>query len=884
MAEQLTNVNTAHKYYRNAIGALTVPLIWISFLTNLSPAASRAPSTQVPSAVKEFIDNHCAACHHPSNPPAGIDLTTLSFNLDDVETFNRWVRVHDAVRDGKMPPGGKNAIPQSDRTAFVSALAEPMVEHEQMRARAQGRAVLRRLNRYEYENSIRVLLSAPWLQLRDALPEDGLVHRLNKSGQALDVSHVQMSRYMEAAEQAIRLVVSAANQPEVQKRYYARDQKRFIGRMRYGPFNHHPERAMIPILGFDAQPDVLAEKVPISVGQADPKTRDLEAFATPASTFNGNEYSFDEFNAPVGGRYHLRLNAYSIWIHTIWGTAGMKDRKPWWHPDREKTSKGRTTEPVTLYALRRGGEKRLLGSFDVTPEPGIHEMDVMLLPGEQILPDASRLFRSRPTFTGSPDATAEGMPGVAYRWLEVDGPVQNAETRQGIHLLFGNLPATWDSKGQVAVTSSSDADAERLLRNFMTAAYRRPPREDEVRRYLAIVQDQLAPNRGSQPAFADGMIAGYVAVLCSPDFLYLEEEPGRLDGYSLASRLSYFLWNGPPDAELRRLAASGRLARPEVLRAQTNRLLDDARSRDFVNAFLDYWIDLRKVGDTTPDQTLYPDYYLDDLLTESALKETQLFFRCLLQRDLPVRTLVKSDFTMLNSRLARLYGLPPVEGVAMREVKLPPDSVRGGLLTQASVLKVTANGTTTSPVLRGAWIMERMLGDPPPPPPPGIPAIEPDTRGAVTIRQQLDKHGSIQSCAVCHSKIDPPGFALENFDVVGGWRDRYRSTDEGEPVKGLGKNGFDFTFKLSQPVDASGKLATGESFGNIIELKQLLVKNERQLARNMVTQFIAYATGAPAGFGDRAEVERILDASEKDHYGLRTIVQEVVHSDLFTHK
>jgi len=187
-------------------------------------------------------------------------------------------------------------------------------------------------------------------------------------------------------------------------------------------------------------------------------------------------------------------------------------------------------------------------------------------------------------------------------------------------------------------------------------------------------------------------------------------------------------------------------------------------------------------------------------------------------------------------------------------------------------------------VLRGAWIMERILGDPPPPPPPGVPAIEPDTRGATTIRQQLDKHRSIQSCAVCHSKIDPPGFALENFDVVGAWRDRYRSTEEGEPVKGLGKNGFDFTFKLSQPVDASGKLASGESFQDILGLKRLLLKNERPVARNMVTQFIAYATGAPAEFGDRAEVERILDAAERDRYGMRTIVQEIVQSDIFTHK
>jgi hypothetical protein len=511
-------------------------------------------------------------------------------------------------------------------------------------------------------------------------------------------------------------------------------------------------------------------------------------------------------------------------------------------------------------------------------------MDVSLLPDEQIMPDAARLFRSRPGFTGSPDATAEGMPGVAYRWMEVDGPVNDVASREGLHRLFGNLPATWDSNGKLHVTPSQTGDAELLLRQFMTAAYRRPPREEEVRRYLKIIKDQFTPDHGMSTQFADAMIDGYIAVLCSPGFLYLDEQPGRLDPYALASRLSYFLWNAPPDAELLRLAANRTLEHPSVLRAQTDRLLDDPRSWDFVDAFLDYWLDLRKIHDNTPDQTLYPDYYLDDLLTESAVKETQFFFRYLLQGNLPVRNIVQSNFAMLNSRLARQYGLPPVEGVALRKVELPADTVRGGLLTQASFLTVTANGTTTSPVLRGVFILERILGDPPPPPPPGIPAINPDTRGATTIRQQLDKHASVQSCAVCHSKIDPPGFALESFDVSGGWRDRYRSTDEGEPVKGLGKNGFDFTFKLGQPVDASGKMATGQSFQNVIELKRLLLKNERQIARNMVTQFVAYATGAPAEFGDRVEVERILDAAEKDDYGMRTIIHQIIQSNLFTHK
>ena len=274
------------------------------------------------------------------------------------------------------------------------------------------------------------------------------------------------------------------------------------------------------------------------------------------------------------------------------------------------------------------------------------------------------------------------------------------------------------------------------------------------------------------------MLAGYTAVLCSPGFLFVEEQPGRLDDYALAARLALFLWNSPPDDALRALAAKGQLHDPAILRAETERLLADPKSQRFADAFLDYWLDLRKIEDTTPSTTLYNDYYLDDALAEAAQAETRLYFAELLRGDMPARTIVDSDFTYLNDRLARHYGISGVEGIAMRRVTLPADSVRGGLLTQASVLKVTANGTTTSPVLRGKWICDRILGVEIPPPPPTVPAVEPDIRGAVTIRQQLDKHRAEPSCAVCHSKMDPAGFALESFDIMGGWRDRYRAADE----------------------------------------------------------------------------------------------------------
>jgi hypothetical protein len=362
----------------------------------------------------------------------------------------------------------------------------------------------------------------------------------------------------------------------------------------------------------------------------------------------------------------------------------------------------------------------------------------------------------------------------------------------------------------------------------------------------------------------------------------MEEKPGRLDDYALASRLSYFLWNSEPDETLRDLAKRGALKKTSTLMAQAERMLADDKSKRFTEAFLDYWLDLRKINNTSPDAALYSDYVLDDYLVESQVDETRRYFQELIRRNLPTRNLVASDFVIINDRLATLYGIPGIKGVDFRRVQLPPDSPRGGLPTQASVLKVTANGTTTSPVLRGAWIMERILGKPAPPPPPGIAAVEPDIRGAKTIREQLDKHRTNKSCNVCHAKIDPAGFALENFDVMGGWRDRYRAIGDGEKVPGYAKSGQPFEFHMTQPVDASGALPGGASFKDVRELKRLLLQDERQIARNFVNQLVIYSTGAPVWFGDRPKVEAILDRTK--NYGVKSLIEALIESDIFRNK
>ncbi len=865
----------------------------------LFACAAQVAAANFPPASRQFVEKHCVECHDAEMKKGGLDLTALKFDPANPTNFSTWVLVHDRMMLGEMPPKKKTRPETTELEVFTKSLSSSLVAAEQAGIAKEGRATRRRLNRYEYENALRDLLHAPWLQVRDSLPEDGEAHRFNKVGDALDVSHVQMARYLGAADYALRQAMAThATRPATKvTRYYARDQRSYTGPMKFTVFNTAPERATFPVLGFKGQPEVRAGRAPLTVGSTNADLRELEGVGVVASAYEPIEPKFNQFRSPVAGRYKLRFNAYSVWV-------GPGESNKWFIPNLDDISRGRRDEPVTITAETPPRLLRKLGDFDVTPEPGVHELDAWLLAGEMVRPDAGRLFRSRPGASRwqNPLAEKDGQPGVVFRWLEVEGPLYDQWPPAGHRLLFGDLPMVNRALAKVeedpsqtnrfgqrrfkpppgveVISKQPMADAERLLREFIRHAYRHPTDEADVKRFLPVVRSAL--KKGN--TFTDAMIAGYTAVLCSPEFVYFNEKPGRLDEYALASRLAFFLWNSSPDDELRRCAEQKELHEPDVLRAQTERLLADPKSRRFVDAFLDYWLDLRKIEATAPDANLYSDYYLDDLLTESALEETRLFFAELLRGDLPARNVVASDFAMLNERLAAHYGLPPVQGVALHRTPLPEDSPRGGLMTQAAVLKVTANGTTTSPVLRGAWIMERILGQKPPPPPPSVPAIEPDTRGAVTIRQQLDKHRTLETCNACHAKIDPAGFALENFDVMGGWRDRYRAEAGGELAQGIARSGQKFAFHYALPVDAGGELPDGRKFRDVRELKQLLLSDEKQLARNLAKQLAVYATGAPIRFADREPIEQILERAGSSHYGVRSLVHEVVQSELFRSK
>jgi hypothetical protein len=321
-----------------------------------------------------------------------------------------------------------------------------------------------------------------------------------------------------------------------------------------------------------------------------------------------------------------------------------------------------------------------------------------------------------------------------------------------------------------------------------------------------------------------------------------------------------------------------------VLHSQAERLLHSPLAHRFTENFAGQWLDLRKIDATIPDPQLYGDF--DYLLLWAMPRETQLFFEEVLHNNLPVTDFVHSDWTMLNERLAALYGIPGVTGNDFRKVPLPPEAHRGGVMTQASVLKVTADGTRTSPVLRGKWVLERIIGKPPQPPPPDVPTIEPDIRGASTIRQQLDKHRNTPACATCHIHIDPPGFALETYDPIGNWRDFYRITTRPD---GRAKP-IDIHAYNQRPVyrgldvEKGDKTPEGRPFKDIDDYKKILLEDKDQLARNLTQKLIVYATGADIQFADREVVEQIITKVRARNYGFRTLVHEVIQSRVFLNK
>ncbi len=840
----------------------------------------------------KFFETHCHQCHDANSKKGGLDLTALPFSPADPDNLARWVKVHDRIATGEMPPR-KQARPEAAEVAATTRwLHDELVAAERKANASDGRTRLRRLTRAEYENTVRDLFDLPGLLLQTDLPADGSVYGFDKNSDALDLSHVNLLKYLEAADRILDMAIATRPRPPkpIQQRISLANPHGFVAHVLL-----HGDGVLLK----DKKPDPDFPPAGAHEHLDQGAHERMGSFHNGASVglFRHEDESFhpyfNEFVAIYPGRYRLTTSLWSF---------------QW---DKGKVLPSRGTEAARLSIVQLVGDGRggghpstVLGYYDA---PSIneqkHEVVTWLNPRETIGFNAASLVSGHTR--GPKRAMGFTGPGIACDFLDVEGPLHDVWPPVGHRRLFGDLPIqpflTKDHPGVRPPPRSPDRqqlfmgknksdpiegiwtvttekpleDAARLLAEFLPRAFRRPVRAEVRKHYVERVAERLQAG----DCFEVAMRWAYRAALTSPDFLYHIEPAGELDDHALACRLSYFLWNSMPDDKLTALAVDGTLRKPDVLRGEVERLLADPRSNRFVEDFLGQWLKLRQIAANDPDNKLYPEFsaYLQD----SMLAESRAYFRKLVDANLPVETLVKSDFAMLNGKLAAHYGIPGVSGSQIRCVPLPPGSSRGGFLTQAAILKVTANGTTTSPVPRGAFVLDRLLGQPPAPPPPNIPAVEPDVRGATTIREQLQKHRADPSCASCHAKIDPPGFALEEFDVIGGHRTRYRSLGTGDPAPRGNIDPFTgIGFKLGPKVDPSGVLPDGRTFTGFTEFQAFLASNPRVLFTNLARQFAVYSTGRGQSFADRDEIDTVVSASLKNG-GIRTLIHELVQSPLF---
>ncbi len=840
-----------------------------------------------------FFARHCTECHDKDTKKGNLDLTSLKPDFADADNFARWVKVHDRIESGEMPPKKKARPPAKDTAAMVKWLRESLLKAEQAKLAGTGRTGLRRLTRAEYENTIRDLFDMPGIALQGNLPADGSAHGFDKNSDALDISHVNLAKYVEAAEHTLEL--ATATRPEAPT-----VQKRRISLMNAGGFVTHVVMNGDGVMLRNKQPDPdFPPAGPYDHIDQGAHER-LNIFTTNSSTglFRHEDESlspyFIEHVTIYPGRYRVRT---SLWAFQ-------------W--DKGKVLPARGTEAARLSVVQLTGDGRggqhpsyVLGYFDAPSlEAKEHELVTWLNHNEIIGYNVASLAPVA-NYSRKGRAMAFTGPGIACDWLDIEGPLHEVWPPTAHRVLFGDLPlvefkaaenpgVTPPARKKVRQIGAGKnrpdpdpglwtvrseqpfADADRLLASFLPKAFRRPVEASVRQEYVAKVEARLKAG----DSFETALRWAYRAALCSPDFLYHVEPVAKLDDFALANRLAYFLWNSAPDAQLTALASSGKLHDAKTLHAEVERLLKDAKSQRFIEDFLGQWLKLRAIAANDADKKLYPEF--SSYLQDSMVAETRAYFRELLEQNLDARHLVRSDFVMVNERLAKHYGLAGVTGAQIRRVPLPSDCPRGGFLTQGAILKITANGTTTSPVPRGAFVMDRLFGQPPEPPPANVAAVEPDVRGATTIRELLDKHRHTATCASCHAKLDPPGFALESFDVIGGYRTRYRSIGEGDPApRGAIDPFIGISFKLGPNVDASGALPDERKFADIREFQTLAAAKPELLLKNLAQQFAIYATGRELAFSDRDQIAAIVANTQKQGGGVRTLIHELTQSRLF---
>lgn len=816
---------------------------------SLRDASSDA--TIFPNEIRPFLKQHCYSCHGPEEQESDLRLDTLEPDFTTAPTASHWIEVMDKLNLGEMPPVGSTTPEIHELTRVTDWIAGQVRRAERSAHGTAGQVVLRRMNRQEYANTVRDLLGLTFLPGEspvDFLPPDGTAEGFDKVSVALMLDPSLLDKYFEVAKRIADQAIVDGPPP-------------------------------FPTEVMRLEMEDIAENRAIDYLCASPgiECREDEIVLMQGSTrsFGVMKYPGMKDEIPVKGMYRIRVRA--------WGEKG---------PDGE---------PVVM-RVRQGHpqqDQQLLLETEVTAAPKIYELVVPRDPkcgeynvsivndinfqttsqvGNQIrrqqeeagkAKDFEKVMRlqSRQQMEnltwGKPNpeaADTSTLRKLHVDWLECEGPLYDQwPPKSHQRLLF---------RGEGAVEDA--AYLQQIFERFMTRAFRRPVASAEVERVVDLCQAELEAGA----SFRDSVRTGLTAVLCSPKFLYIVEPSTAdnrraLNDWELASRLSYFLWSSMPDDELFDLARSGQLRDEQVLSQQVDRMLADPKASGLVHGFGAQWLKTGEFRNFTPDARLYKEY--DEKLGEAMVGEVLAFFEEVLQKDESALSFIDADWTMLNERLARFYGIEGVTGDEFRRVALPEDSPRGGLLAMAGVAMRGSDGNRTKPVHRGVYVREVLFNDPPNPPPPNAGEVEPNIEGEkLTVRDRLIQHQQIPSCAACHLGIDGYGLALENFNAIGAWR--------------VNQDGEDFRGNNTPPIDSSGTLPGGKSFAGFPEFKSLLLEQEDRFARGLAEKMLIYALGRPVDASDRGLVDRLATRMADNGYTLSSLIHGIVASDAFLTK
>ena len=781
-----------------------------AILGTLASAAAQAAEDPAgfQAAVQPFFQTYCLRCHAAQKQEGEFRLDVLARDFADEATAQRWSEVVFRMNAGEMPPKKEPQPRPEELGQVVDWIATRIQEGQAARMARRGPIAHYRLSREEYGHTVYDLLGVYFdVNMPGAFNEDPRWHGFDRIGSLLSLSPSHVDRYFRAAETVLARAFPA-----------------------------QPPRTQTARRAADA---------------GDGKWRD-EGHPGPVRWLFWPGHGQHLVTASAPGLYRIRIQLSAL--------PSFKGRLPHlslWHQGLKRSVVGRDV-------LAPEDQPAVVEIEAFLPEGGFNLMNET--PG--MLSDGHTLSNTQFTFrntevshqnrpTGYKLFNDEGQsifPLLIVDWVETEGPILLDADRK-------------KREGLLPLKDGDLAEARACLSRFATRAWRRPAAVAEIDRYARVMDEELAAGENFQAAYR----AALVGILTSKNFYYLEEgsaagQRDKVNDWELAARLSYFLWSSMPDDDLFAAAEAGTLHQPDVLRASLRRMLGDQRISRFTSAFPRQWLQLHRVGQFPADPQLYPDY--DKWLEECMVLETTHYFNAVFQDNLSLRAFLESNWTTINPRLAMHYGMPPLPEPGFQKVTLRPEDHRGGVLTHASILSLTSDGTRHRPVHRGVWVSEAIFGRTPPPPPPNVEPLEPTPgdQPKATIRMQLEAHATHTTCASCHRKIDPLGFAFDNFDAIGRWR-----TVE-QALGGRGDN---------PAVNAAGTLPDGRSFSNPDEFKQLLAHDLDRFADAFVEQLATFALRRVMTIDDAAQIKAIARASQPDGYKLRTIIENLVLSDLF---